>query len=183
VSSAAISTLVEKEGSHAFLTEEGGAACSISAVPYVSDCDYDQAKAILSWIYGPLTPPTPRLSSRFIVFNQSDFSGASDVLADEGMVYVPANCADEPGCRIHIVLHGCEQSREEIGNTFIMESGFADVADENRLIVLFPQVQASTLNPHGCWDWWGYTGLDYLGKDAPQIRAIWAMVEHLSSKP
>jgi poly(3-hydroxybutyrate) depolymerase len=164
-------------------SEEGGAACGISAVPYVSDCDYDQAKAILSWIYGPLTPPTPRLSGRFIVFNQSDFSGASDVLADEGMVYVPANCADEPGCRIHIVLHGCEQSREEIGNTFIMESGFADVADENRLIVLFPQVQASTLNPHGCWDWWGYTGLDYLGKDAPQIRAIWAMAEHLSSKP
>ena len=22
--------------------------------PYVSDCDYDQAKAILAWIYGPL---------------------------------------------------------------------------------------------------------------------------------
>jgi poly(3-hydroxybutyrate) depolymerase len=64
-----------------------------------------------------------------------------------------------------------------------MESGFADVADENRLIVLFPQAEASTLNPHGCWDWWGYTGLDYLGRDALQIRAIWAMVEHLSAKP
>jgi poly(3-hydroxybutyrate) depolymerase len=176
-------TLVEKQGGHAFLTEEGGAACGISAAPYVSDCDYDQAKAILSWIYGPLTPPIPGLSGRFIVFDQSDFSGPSDGFADEGMVFIPEGCASEPGCRIHIVLHGCEQSREEIGDTFIMESGFADVADENRLIVLFPQVEASTLNPHGCWDWWGYTGLDYLGKDAPQIRAIWAMVEHLSSKP
>ncbi len=176
-------TLVEKEGGHAFLTEEGGAACGVSAAPYVSDCDYDQAKAILSWIYGPLTPPTPGLSGRFIVFDQSGFSEPADGFADEGMVFVPEACADEPGCRIHIVLHGCEQSREEIGDTFIEESGFADVADENRLIVLFPQAEASTLNPHGCWDWWGYTGLDYLGKDAPQIRAIWAMVEQLSSKP
>lgn len=175
--------LIEKEGGHAFLTEEGGAACGVSAAPYVSDCDYNQAKAILSWIYGPLTPIIPGLSGRFIVFDQGDFSGPSDGFADEGMVYVPKPCAEEPGCRIHIVLHGCEQSREEIGDTFIQASGFADVADENRLIVLFPQVEASTLNPHGCWDWWGYTGLDYLGKDAPQIRAIWAMVERLSAKP
>ncbi|HKA99650.1 MAG TPA: poly(3-hydroxybutyrate) depolymerase, partial [Methyloceanibacter sp.] len=102
-------TLVEKEGGHAFLTEEGGAACGISAAPYVSDCDYDQAKAILSWIYGPLTPPIPGLSGHFIVFNQNDFSGASDGFADEGTVFIPESCATEPGCRIHIVLHGCEQ--------------------------------------------------------------------------
>src|SRR5581483_11918767 len=49
-------TLVEKEGGHAFITEQGGAACGITATPFVSDCDYDQAKAILAWIYGPLTP-------------------------------------------------------------------------------------------------------------------------------
>ena len=41
----------------------------------------------------------------------------------------------------------------------------------------------NVFNPHGCWDWWGYTGLDYLGKDAPQIAAIWAMVEHLATQP
>src|SRR6478735_3675033 len=37
-------TLVEKEGGHAFITEQGGAACGITATPFVSDCDYDQAK-------------------------------------------------------------------------------------------------------------------------------------------
>ena len=47
-------TLVERDGGHAFITEEGGAACGISAAPYVTDCDYDQARAILGWIYGPL---------------------------------------------------------------------------------------------------------------------------------
>src|SRR4029077_15269608 len=51
-------TLVEKEGGHAFITEQGGAACGITATPYVSDCDYDQAKAILAWIYGPLAAPS-----------------------------------------------------------------------------------------------------------------------------
>jgi hypothetical protein len=55
------------------------------------------------------------------------------------------------------------------------------VADANRLVILFPQVKASTINPDGCWDWWGYTGLDYLSKNAPQITAVWAMV-HLANK-
>ncbi len=174
-------TLIEKEGGHAFLTEQGGAACGISAAPYVSDCDYDQAQAILAWIYGPLEAPSPIPSGRFVVFDQGDFTGPADGLADEGMVYIPASCVGEPGCRIHIALHGCDQSRETIGDTFIRQSGFAAVADKNRLIVLFPQTEESTVNPHGCWDWWGYTGLDYLGKDAPQIKAIWSMAEHLAS--
>jgi len=173
-------TLVEKEGGHAFITEQGGGACGISAAPYVSDCDYNQAKAILAWIYGPLAASSPEPSGRFILFDQGDFARPGDGLADEGMVYVPQACADEPGCRIHITLHGCEQSREAIGDTFIRDSGFAEIADRNRLVILFPQVKPSAVNPKGCWDWWGYTGLDYLDKDAPQIKAIWAMVEQLT---
>jgi poly(3-hydroxybutyrate) depolymerase len=176
-------SLVEKEGGHAFLTEQGGAACGISEAPFVSDCNYNQAQAILAWIYGPLSAPSPEPSGRFIVFDQGDFSEPGDGFADEGVVYVPNACADRPGCRIHIALHGCDQSREEIGDTFIKDSGFAEIADQNRLIVLFPQVKASTVNRHGCWDWWGYTGLDYLGKDAPQIKAIWAMAEKLAAAP
>jgi len=53
--------LVEKQGGHAFITEQGGATCGITAKPYVSNCNYGQAKAILAWIYGPLqdTPRSP----------------------------------------------------------------------------------------------------------------------------
>jgi poly(3-hydroxybutyrate) depolymerase len=175
-------TLVEGAGGHAFITEEGGAACGISEPPYVSDCDYDQARAILGWIYGPLTPSSETPQGEMIVFSQEDFSNPGDGFADEGVVYVPASCRKEPGCRVHIALHGCKQSREEIGDTFITESGFAKIADSNRLVILFPQVSASAYNPEGCWDWWGYTGLDYLGKDAAQITAIWSMVEHLAKQ-
>jgi poly(3-hydroxybutyrate) depolymerase len=177
-------TLVEGEGGHAFITEQGGAACGLSAAPYVSDCDYDQAKAILAWIYGPLAEASPEPAGHFILFDQQPFSEPGDGFADEGVLYVPPSCADEPGCRVHIALHGCEQSRETVGDAFVKESGFAEIADTNRLVILFPQVKASAaVNPHGCWDWWGYTGLNYLGKDAPQIAAIWAMVEQLAATP
>jgi hypothetical protein len=176
-------TLVEKEGGHAFITEEGGAACGITASPYVSDCDYDQAKAILGWIYGPLAPSSLAPEGQFILFDQGKFANPSDGLAEEGVVYVPKDCAATPGCRVHIALHGCEQSRESVGDDFIKESGFARVADRNRLIILFPQTKTSGVNPQGCWDWWGYTDLNYLGKDAPQIKAIWSMVERLASTP
>lgn len=176
-------TFVEGDGGHAFSTEQGGGACGISAAPYVTDCDYDQAKAILGWIYGPLAEPSETPLGRFQVFDQQAYAQPGDGLADQGVVYIPDACRDATGCRIHITLHGCEQSRQAVGDTFVKESGFARVADTNRIVVLFPQVEASSVNPKGCWDWWGYTGLDYLGKDAPQIAAIWAMAERLAEAP
>jgi hypothetical protein len=178
-------TLVEKEGGHAFLTETEGTACGLSKDPYVSDCDYDQARAILEWIYGPpLADPTPSPTGKFITFDQSAFNkGVSNGLAAEGVVYVPTECASHPGCRLHIALHGCDQARETVGDAFIKESGFARYADTNRLVILFPQVAGSTVNPHGCWDWWGYSDIDYLDKDAPQIHAIWDMAGRLAMQP
>jgi poly(3-hydroxybutyrate) depolymerase len=176
-------TLVEAEGGHAFLTEEGGAACGLTEKPYVSDCDYDQAKAILSWIYGPLAGASPEPQGKFVIFDQQAFAEPGDGFADEGVVYIPPACEHGAGCRVHIALHGCAQSRETVGDAFVKQAGFAELADQNRLIVLFPQTKAGTYNPEGCWDWWGYTGLDYLGKEAPQIKAIWSMVEQLAAAP
>jgi poly(3-hydroxybutyrate) depolymerase len=177
-------TLIEEKGGHAFQTETEGTACGLSDPPFVSDCDYDQAKAILERIYGPLAPPSPGPTGQFLVFDQSVFDKTPpNGLAQEGVVYVPPDCASHPGCRLHIALHGCDQARETVGDAYIKESGFARWADGNRIVVLFPQVTGSLVNPHGCFDWWGYTGLDYLGKDAPQIAAIWAMAERLAGRP
>lgn len=175
-------TLVEGPGGHAFITEEGGAACGLSEEPYVSDCDYDQARAILGWIYGPLEPASAAPQGDFLVFDQQEFAEPGDGFAKEGMVYLPAACRVAPGCRVHVALHGCNQSRETVGDSFIRETGYPEIADSNRLVILFPQISANTYNPEGCWDWWGYTGLDYLGKDAPQIAALWAMVQRLAEQ-
>jgi hypothetical protein len=38
------------------------------------------------------------------------------------------------------------------------------------------------LNPNACWDWWGYTGVDYAQKSGPQIQAIYAMLQRLAGK-
>ena len=175
-------TLVEGDGGHAFITEDGGAACGLSEAPFVSDCDYDQARAILGWIYGPLAPSAATPQGAFVTFDQEAFADPGDGMAAEGVVYVPPACAAASGCRVHVALHGCGQSRQAVSDAFVRGAGFAEVADSNRLIVLLPQIAASAYNPEGCWDWWGYTGLDYLGKDAAQIAAIWAMVEHLSQQ-
>lgn len=166
---------------HAFVTESEGAACDRSDEPYVVDCDYDQAGALLKHIYGPLQPPSNQPSGSYIEFDQRAYrqAPATDGLAQTGIVYVPAQCARAGGCRIHIAYHGCAQNRQAVGDRFIKGSGFARWADTNKLIVLFPEVATTVSNPQGCWDWWGYTGHDYLTRDAPQITAVRSMLDAL----
>ncbi len=93
----------------------------------------------------PRRRPTP--SGKFVLFDQGAFSEPGDGFADEGVVYVPQGCAEQPGCRVHIALHGCEQSREAVGDTFVKDSGFAEIADTNRIVVLFPQVEGEHDQP------------------------------------
>ncbi|MFA5954993.1 poly(3-hydroxybutyrate) depolymerase [Hyphomicrobium sp.] len=170
---------------HAFVTDDEGSSCGVSGDPYVVNCNYDQAGALLKQIYGDLQPRATTLSGNFIDFNQRPFVSNDDnaELAETGVVYVPKSCTETPGCRVHIAFHGCAQNREAIGDTFIKESGFARWADTNRIIVLFPQVANSPINPQGCWDWWGYTGPQYLTRDAPQIAAVNKMLDALQASP
>jgi hypothetical protein len=168
---------------HAFVTETSGLACAETGKPYVVDCDYDQAGALLRHIYGDLKPPSAGPAGEFVVFDQRPFTrGLGDHgLGDLGLVYVPAECRADPGCRVHVAFHGCDQSRSAIGDAFARQTGFDRWADTNRLIVLFPQTTTGALNPQSCWDWWGYTGHDYLTRSAPQITAINRMIERLAS--
>jgi hypothetical protein len=184
VPEAQIKYVADVAAGHAFVTDDEGLACDRSEKPYVVDCDYDQAGELLSHIYGPLQARSSAPAGRYIVFDQRPFTHelADHSLSDLGVVYVPQACVAAGGCRIHIAFHGCAQNRDTVDDSFIMESGFARWADTNRLIVLFPQT-ATTLavNPQGCWDWWGYTGHDYLTRDASQIVAVYRMLERLAA--
>jgi hypothetical protein len=181
VPNANIELETRKDAGHAFLTKDTGTACGASSPPFLSDCDYDQAGTILRWIYGDLAEPSAKATGKFVRFDQTELIKGDADMSKEGVVYVPNACAEEAGCRLHIALHGCEQNLDEVGMKFVEGSGFARWADANRMVVLFPQVSASFVkNPKGCWDWWGYTGNDYLTKDAPQIAAIWGMVTRLA---
>jgi hypothetical protein len=182
VPNANIKLETRNDAGHAFLTEDAGTACGGSAPPFLSDCDYDQAGTILGWIYEGLAAPSANATGKFVRFDQTEFTKGDADLSKEGVVYIPNACTEEAGCRLHIALHGCEQNLDAVGMKFVEGSGFARWADTNRIIVLFPQVSASLVkNPKGCWDWWGYTGGDYLTKDAPQIAAIWSMVNRLAT--
>lgn len=173
---------------HAFVTENAGNACDFTGKPYVVDCDYDQAGDLLSFIYGPLQPPSARAIGTLELFDQRPFTSdlAHHGLADTGAVYVPAACTGVSArngahCRVHVAFHGCGQNRELAGDAFIRSSGFARWADTNRLVVLFPQTTTEAFNPQACWDWWGYTGRDYLTRHAPQVIAVRRMLQRLSA--
>ncbi len=46
---------------------------------------------------------------------------------------------------------------EYLGDEFVVNAGYLEVAEANNAIVLFPQLKKSLLsNPNGCYDWWGF---------------------------
>jgi poly(3-hydroxybutyrate) depolymerase len=98
---------------------------------------------------------------------------------------MPEACAGGAPCRLVVALHGCLQSAEQIGTTFVERSGLNAYADTNRFVVLYPQARpdiGTIVNPQGCWDWWGYLGpadAGYATKHGAQMRTVMAMVHAL----
>jgi len=170
---------------HAFITDEVGSSCGVGGSPFMNDCDYDQAGAILAHIYGPLADRVAAPAGRFVAFDQAAFLAdpTSLGMAEDGIVYIPPACETETGCRLHIALHGCRQNRAMVGTAFIEGAGYARWADANRLVILYPQTSESPGNPRACWDWWGYSAGDFRSRAAPQIRALKAMVDRLAARP
>ena len=168
---------------HSLVVEQDGSACDANASPFIDDCDYDQAGEILRWIYPDLVGRPGPAAGRTIVFDQTEFlAGAVGWgLAREGVAYVPADCEAVPGCRVHIVFHGCLQSRTTpgIGDLFIERTGYLRYADANRIVLLYPQTNANTA-PNSCWDWWGHASSDHLSRRAPQLAAVRAMLDRLA---
>lgn len=173
---------------HALLTPTFGNTCAKNAAPYISHCmvakkAYDQPGAILAQIYGAVHPPAKKLTGKLVTFNQREFADASTAMADDAYVYVPARCAQKTSCRVHVAFHGCKQSAAVVKDDFYGKSSYNHWADSNDIVVLYPQVNASTVpfNPQGCWDWYGYTGANYALKSGLQLVAIHAMIDRLTS--
>lgn len=177
---------------HALITPGFGNDCAANAAPYISHCTvagsgYDQAGAILQHLYGALHPRVAVPGGNMIGFDQRPYAAATSTgMAETGFLYVPKSCAAAGArCKVHVALHGCLQSAESVGDKFAVGAGYNHWADGNKILVLYPQVNKSTLppNPSGCWDWWGYTGPDYAYRSSPQMKAIVAMVKRLVQKP
>ena len=167
---------------HGWPTLDYGSDCDVFAAPYINNCAYDLAGELLSHLYADLEPPVTAVRNARR-FDQRPFGDAN--LAEFGYVYIPESCESGAGCRVHIFFHGCEQSANAIGTELVDHAGLNRWADSNRIVVLYPQVEKSLavpMNPLGCWDWWGYTGANYLERTGAQLSAVHQMVATLASK-
>lgn len=161
---------------HHFPTANNGHACDASETPWIGACGLDAAGEILAFIYPELIPPAAESDFRLV---STSMDGAG--LSEEAFIFAPPSCRQEgSGCAMHLVLHGCGQSFEQIGDVFMRQSGYLRWAAENRIILAFPQVSPSAVNPLACWDWWGYSGTDYLQRNGAQMRAITSWLHSLA---
>lgn len=160
------------DAAHLFPSLNAGVDCSSSASPWIGACGYDGAGELLSFLYPGLNPPSEAQRGLSPALEVVTLPGAGKSgLADEALVFTPSACPAN-GCRLHLVLHGCMQSREMLGDVFAESSGYLPWAEANGIVLAFPQVRPQPRNPLGCWDWWGYTGDNFLFRDGPQMSVL-----------
>ena len=166
---------------HAFVVEEAMNACGVTQSPFINDCDYDQAGDLLRHLYGGLAPAGEMHEDNLLTFDQSEFLAdpESHGMSSTGFVYRPSACLEGARCRLHIAFAGCKQTPADIGDLYARTTGFNRWAETNRLVILYPQSSASTGNPNGCWDWWGYDDPAYYTKSGRQMTAIAKMAARL----
>lgn len=171
---------------HSWVSPDAINPCAYVGEPYLNNCGIDIEQTFLSKFYGSLSPRNAQPSGKYVQFNQNAFCPSSNCAAigmdASAWLYVPTSCVSG-ACKLVVALHGCSQNQETVGPSFVQNSGINEWADTNNILVLYPQTISSYLpyNPYGCWDWWGYTGSNYAIKSAPQMTAIMAMVQKITS--
>lgn len=205
-------TLVDDiDAEHAMIVDIPGPAadntCGVYASPYIDDCDYPAAGRLLSFIYGrtdhelqPVYGDWDRGAMR--AFDQGAFFDGTDAsvsLNDIGHLYVPAACRDGARCPLHVAFHGCEQYDAAIDAVhgdvpadrrpyFHTSAGYNEYAERFGIVVFYPQTTSwgdegdAAKNPKGCWDWWGYSGVDYFRRTGKQMRAVEDMLGCLTGE-
>jgi poly(3-hydroxybutyrate) depolymerase len=168
---------------HAWISPDASSACGVTSSPYLNACGFDAEQTFLTVLYGSLAARrSGALTGALLAFDQNEFvygNAPAYSMDQTGYVYVPASCAAGQTCKLLVALHGCNQGYAAVGNAFVTKSGLNEWADTNSLVVLYPQAIATSSNPQGCWDWWGYDGTDYAARSGVQASAIFAMVQRL----
>jgi hypothetical protein len=175
-----------------------GVACSRTAYPFLNNCAVDAAGDLLAWLYqGSRMATAPPEPGELLEFDQTAYTQGLEYtgLGDTGYVFVPNACTTAgAACRLHVVFHGCQQSRDSeapsgarTGRLFVEQAGYNRWAAGSKIVVLYPQVEPHNTgigyqyNPLGCWDFWGYTRLFpstgiYATNAAPQMLAVMKMI-------
>jgi len=189
--SSQIQAIYNELGEHAFLTiDQGSSPCTYNGSPYINACDFDAAGSILTHLYNnDLVSPNGQNDGldlgSLVTFDQTAYMEAgytseTSALNKIGYVYVPNTCSqNNTNCKVHVAFHGCLQTLDDINEDFVTEAGYNSWAAANDIIILYPQIIKTVLNPKGCFDWWGYTGTDYASKLGVQMSAVNGMVNSI----
>ncbi len=103
----------------------GNNPCGQSSSPFISNCGYDGAGAALKWLYGGLNPRAAGLLSGTIKSFDQTGSYGSHGMGGTGYMYVPKSCeGGSTACKLHVALHGCQQSAGQIHSKFVENTGY-----------------------------------------------------------
>lgn len=174
-----ISVIADIPAAHTFPADGAGSACDQLESPFIGDCGYDAAGQLLQTLYPGLQQRHAAVSTAISPVKLRDAGAA--MLDDNAWLFVPPACVQEgAGCALHLVLHGCAQSVSQVQTAFIEQSGYLPWAEKNNIVLAFPQVVASMVNPLACWDWWGYSGENYLWRQGKQMTTLVNWVRQLA---
>eukprot|EP01084_Bolivina_argentea_P313049 542085_1 len=191
VSKNAIYFNTEIASEHGMVTTYCCETCSKFAYPWIVNCNYNLAGEILKFIYSPkkLNDPDWAPTNKLFNFDQKPYiinkkSPKSISMSNNAYIYIPTNCTIAPlsnHCELHMVLHGCGQGNEYLGNSYAINTGYNGWADTNNFVIFYPQctTNAALGNPDGCWDFYAYTGNNFVFKNGEQMKSVNNMVVYI----
>ena len=170
-----VSTLFDHIGEHAVVTNTFGNDCMTLGSPYINNCGFDAAQYGLKYLYDDILDRDS--NGTIYQFDQTAYMpvvwSPDWGLSNTGYLYIPHGCYLSP-CHLHISFHGCKQTVDSIGLDYVHNTGYNGF---DNVVVLYPQALASTLNPEGCFDWWGYTGPEYASNIGVQLATVRNMLK------
>lgn len=169
------------QSGHGFPTLNFGALCNMGYLPWLLKCNFDEAGEIFKTMYSDLKERGEMVAQNLLVFDQSEFGPVSTPLFAKGWVYVPTACQNGEKCKLHVALHGCQMNPDFIQDQFAKNAGYNEWAEGNNIIVLYPQsAKLGQTNPYACWDWFGFTGPNYISKSGAQMKILKAMIDRIT---
>lgn len=168
---------------HGFPTLEFGNSCGLGFLPWLLKCNFDTAGEIFKHLYTTLIERSTSVTKNLLEFDQKEFADEKTPLFTNGWVYVPESCSKGEACRLHLALHGCQMNPDFIQAKFVQNAGYNEWAESNHVIVLYPQsAKVEKVNPYACWDWFGFTGANYVTQSGAQMKALKSMVNRLTGE-
>ena len=180
---------------HSMPTVDRGNGCASEEAPWVNNCGYDGVQNTLEFLLHRPLVAGQQDPSHLYQIDLSNQVESNSQINTTGLIYIPQSCrrsvstaqtaSSKPQqasvvCDLHVVFHGCRQTLDEAGLDFIQLAGYNNWAEKNHVVIFYPNILKSLMNPKGCWDWWGYADANYNNKMGSQIRSVTKIIKTLT---